>query len=151
MWKRAKILPLHKKKAKSSAANYRPVSILPSCSKIMEEMVRQQLSQYCRTQNIVPTSHCGFQTGNSTITALGAVTHDLKAMKQAGLEVGSLGCLPFDPSAAFDLLDADILARKLETYGATETTVAWVKNYLTGRSQMVEYGGQHTLKSNTSW
>ena len=141
VWKRAKILPLHKKKAKSSATNYRPVSILPSCSKIMEEVVRQQLAQYCRTQNIIPTSQHGFQTGKSTITALGAVTHDLKAMKQEGLEVG---CLLFDLSAAFDLLDADILARKLEIYGATETTTAWVRNYLTGRSQMVEYGGHHS-------
>jgi hypothetical protein len=62
-------------------------------------------------------------------------------MKQAGLEVG---CLLFDLSAAFDLLDADILARKLEMYGATETTTAWARNYLTGRSQMVEYGGHHS-------
>jgi hypothetical protein len=141
VWKRARILPLDKKKAKSSATNYRPVSILPSCSKIMEEMVRQQLAQYCRTQNIIPSPQHGFQTGKSTITALGAVTHDLKAMKQAGLEVG---CPLFDLSAAFDLLDADILARKLKIYGATETTTAWVKNYLTGKSQMVKYGGHHS-------
>jgi hypothetical protein len=44
----------------------------------------------------------------------------------------------------FDLLDADILARKLELYGATETATAWVRNYLTGRSQMVEYGGHYS-------
>jgi hypothetical protein len=62
-------------------------------------------------------------------------------MKQASLEVG---CLLFDLSAAFDLLDVDILARKLEIYGATETTTAWVRNYLTGRSQMVEYGGNQS-------
>jgi hypothetical protein len=79
VWKRAKILPLHKKKAKSSATNYCLVSNLPSCSKIMEEMVRQQLAQYGRTQNIIPSSQHGFQTGKSTITALGAITHDLKA------------------------------------------------------------------------
>jgi hypothetical protein len=75
----------------------------------------QQLAQYCRTQNIIPTSQHGFQTGKSTITALGAVTQYLKAMKQAGLEVG---CLLFDLSAAFDLLDADVFARKIEIYGA---------------------------------
>jgi hypothetical protein len=55
-----------------------------------------------------------------------------------------VGCPLFDLLAAFDLLDADILARKLEIYGATETTVAWVRNYLTGRSQMVEYGGHYS-------
>jgi hypothetical protein len=41
-----------------------------------------------------------------------------------------VGCPLFDLLAAFDLLDADILARKLEIYGATETTVAWVRNYM---------------------
>jgi hypothetical protein len=55
-------------------------------------------------------------------------------MKQADLD-----CLLSDLSAAFNLLDADILARKLKIYGATKTTTAWVRNYLTGRSQMVEY------------
>jgi hypothetical protein len=68
-------------------------------------------------------------------------TDELKAMKQAGFEVG---CLLFDLSAAFDLLDADILARALKIYGATETTTAWVRKYLTGWSQMVEYKGHHS-------
>jgi hypothetical protein len=38
----------------------------------------------------------------------------------------------------------NILARKLEIYGAIETTTTWVRNYLSGRSQMVEYGGHHS-------
>jgi hypothetical protein len=55
---------------------------------------------------IIPSSQHGFQAGKLTITALGAATHDWKASKQSGLEVG---CLLFDLSAAFDLIDADIL------------------------------------------
>jgi hypothetical protein len=48
---------------------------------------------------MIPCSQHRFQAGKSTITALGAATHDWKASKQSGLEVG---CLLFDLSAAFD-------------------------------------------------
>jgi hypothetical protein len=53
-WKRARIIPLHKKKEKNMASNYRPVSILPTCSKVMEDVVRAQISQYCHTMVIIP-------------------------------------------------------------------------------------------------
>lgn len=141
VWKQARIIPLHKKKEKFLASNYRPISILPTCSKIMEEIVRSQLSKYCNTMGIIPPSQHGFQAGKSTITALGAVTHDWKASRQSGLEVG---CLLFDLSAAFDLIDVDILAAKLEIYGCDAKTIAWLRDYLTGRWQLVEYGGQRS-------
>jgi hypothetical protein len=75
-WKKAKIIPLHTKKEKYLASNYCPVSILPTCSKIMEEVVRVQLTKYCNTVGIIPSSQHGFQIGKSTITALGAATQD---------------------------------------------------------------------------
>jgi hypothetical protein len=110
----------------------------------MEEMVRQQLALYCRTPKINPTSQHEFQTRKTKITALGAVTHELKAMTQTGMEVD---CLLFDLFAAIILLDADLLVSKLKIYDATEGTTEWVRNYLTGRSQMVEYGGHANPKS----
>jgi hypothetical protein len=76
VWKKARIIPLHKKKEKFQAKNYRPVSILPTCSKIMEEVVRVQLNKYVQTMKIIPSSQHGFQAGKLTITALGAATHD---------------------------------------------------------------------------
>jgi hypothetical protein len=128
-WKRARIIPLHKKKEKHMASNYRPVSILPTCSKVMEDFVCAQISQYCHTMGIMPSSQYGFQSGKSTVTALGAATHDWKAGKESGLEVG---CLFFDLSAAFDLIDVDVLAGKMDIYGCDKNTVMWIGSYLTG-------------------
>jgi hypothetical protein len=59
-WKEGRVLPLHKKKEKSKVENYRPVCILPSASKIMEEVVRSQLSKYIEKKKMLPQSQYGF-------------------------------------------------------------------------------------------
>ena len=137
MWKRAKLIPLHKKGTKSTISNYRPVSILPSPSKILEEVIRRQLSKYCETNQIIPSCQHGFRSKRSTTTAVCAAHHDWKRAKQAGMEVGALF---FDLSAAFDLIDVDILKSKLELYGADSKVTSWINSYLTGRKQQVLYG-----------
>ena len=44
-WKKASVLPIHKKGDKQTLKNYRPVSLLPVCSKIFEKLVNQVLNQ----------------------------------------------------------------------------------------------------------
>jgi len=119
-------------------SNYRPVSILPSPSKVLEEAVRRQLSKYCEDNKIIPPSQHGFRKKLSTISAVCAAHHDWRKAKEARLEVGALF---FDLSAAFDLIDSTILASKLELYGAGGNVTAWITSYLTERKQQVLYGG----------
>ena len=45
-WKTAQVIPLHKSGSKNDYNNYRPISILPVISKILEKAVHQQLMQY---------------------------------------------------------------------------------------------------------
>ena len=45
-WKHARVIPLLKKGSPKELSNYRPVSILPATSKILEEVVRKQVSNY---------------------------------------------------------------------------------------------------------
>ena len=47
------------------------------------------------------------------------------------------GVILLDLSAAFDLVDSDILVEKLSIYGVDRSFLAWVQSYLTGRSQAV--------------
>lgn len=47
MWKSANVIPLHKKSDKSVLNNYRPVSILPAPSKILERIVFKRLYNFC--------------------------------------------------------------------------------------------------------
>ncbi len=138
-WKIAKILPLHKKKAKDKVENYRPVSILPSPSKIMEMIIQAQFTAYFENYGILPCSQFGFRKGLSTIHATGAADHDWKKARQKGFACGALF---FDLSAAFDMIDAELLADKLLIYGAGGNVIAWTKSYLSGRRQCVEYSGE---------
>jgi len=138
-WKIARVLPLHKKNDKDKPSNYRPVSILSSASKIMEEVIRLQFSRYFEERKILPSSQFGFRRGLSTVHAAGAAEHDWIKAKQNGLKVGALF---FDLSAAFDTLDVNLLREKLLVYGAGQTVVRWVSAYLRGRQQLVEYQGE---------
>ncbi len=138
-WKVARILPLHKKKSKNKVENYRPVSILPSASKIMEMIVQKQFDRYFEGNNILPSSQFGFRKNLSTLHAAGAADHDWKKSRQGGLACGALF---FDLSAAFDTIDVDLLASKLMLYGAGDNVIGWLKSYLTGRCQCVDYGGE---------
>jgi hypothetical protein len=72
-WKEGRVLPLHKK---SKVEIYRPVCILPSPSKIMEDVVRAQLSKYIEKKRILPQSQYGFRQRRSTIIAAGAADHN---------------------------------------------------------------------------
>jgi hypothetical protein len=52
--------------------NYRPVRILPTPSKVIEEVIRVQLSMYVEDQKMLPASQFGFRHGHSTVMAAGA-------------------------------------------------------------------------------
>jgi hypothetical protein len=127
---------------KSKVENYRPVCILPSPSKTMEEVVRAQLSKYIEKKKILPESQYGFRQGRSTIMAAGAADHDWRKAKRDGLKCQALF---FDFSAAFDTLDTELFVKKLEVPGAAGIVTTWVRSYLTGRRQRVDWDGCSSL------
>ena len=65
----AKVIPLHKKNEKYLLDNYRPISLLPSISKVFERIVYNQLYSYLTTNGILFKSQCGFRKSHSTETA----------------------------------------------------------------------------------
>ena len=105
----------------------------------MEEVIRRQFSLFF--EKILPSTQFGFREGLSTIHAVGAARHDWLKAKQGGLQCGALF---FDLSAAFDMLDVDLLEKKMEVYGAGKSVLKWVRQYLTGRRQVVDFGGEQS-------
>ena len=57
------------------------------------------------------------------------------------IKVGQLGGCMLDMSAAFDVVDHQILLKKLALYGFDEDSLSWIQNYLNGRSQCVMIEG----------
>ena len=133
-WKYSKLIPLHKKGSKLERKNYRPVAILSPLSKILEKVVYEQIYEYF-TRNLIFNSNLhGYRQNRSTQTAL-MVMYDRWVQAAAAEQLS--GAVLLDLSAAFDLVDHQILIQKLIIYGAEDSLVRWVQSYLTGRYQAV--------------
>ena len=69
-WKKAKVTPFFKSGDKSNVSNYRPISVLPIISKVIERTVHNQLYAYLCRRNILSDSQFGFRPNHSTTTTL---------------------------------------------------------------------------------
>ena len=66
----AKVCPVFKNGEKSDFQNYRPISVLPSFSKIFEKVVNNRLLSYLDANNILCRNQYGFRKKHSTYMAL---------------------------------------------------------------------------------
>ena len=142
--KLAKVIPIHKKGEKTKLQNYRPISLLPSISKIFERVVFNQLYEYLEKHNLLNSNQYGFRKGFSTEYAiLHLVDKIINDMDKLKLPI----TIYLDLSKAFDTLNFDILIQKLQYFGVTGIPLAWFNNYLSNRKQYVEIDN---IQSNNS-
>ena len=133
-WKLAKVVPLHKKGCTLERKNYRPVAILSPLGKILEKIAYEQLYDYfTRNQIFHPNLH-GYRQNRSTQTAM-IQMYDrwVKAANHGQVS----GVVLLDLSAAFDLVDHQLLEDKLKVYGVDPNFLEWIRSYLTDRQQAV--------------
>ena len=142
-FKCARVVPIHKSGSKQMLNNYRPISILPALSKILERHVYKSFYDYLQTNKLLISSQSGFRQYHSCHTALLKLTDQLLHNIDLGLYNGLMF---LDLCKAFDLVDHEILIRKLSIYGVTGSSLEWFRSYLTDRSQFTSYLGE---KSNT--
>ena len=134
LWKEAKVKPLFKSESKDDINNYRPISILPTVSKLIEKWVEMQFSQYLNEFNLLHKSQSGFRPRHSTESALILMVDSwLKAINEGKI----VGCVLVDFRKAFDLVDHEILLRKLKCYKCNDSCVSWFESYLCHRKQRV--------------
>jgi hypothetical protein len=69
-WKVARVTPIFKKGQRTVLDNYRPISILPAVSKLMERILCDQMYEYLKKQNILSEHQFGFRQFHSTTTTL---------------------------------------------------------------------------------
>jgi len=111
--KTAKVIPLHKSNNKTLPSNYRPISLLPSISKIFEKLVKK-LSQFFLTQNTLTDHQFGFRAKHSTIHAVTKFTLDI--ITELNENKSTIATF-IDFSKAFDRINHKILLHKLHLYG----------------------------------
>jgi hypothetical protein len=139
--KLAKVIPIYKAKAKDTFSNYRPISLLPSISKILEKVVHKRLYYFLDQQDIFYDNQYGFRKKHSTIDA---VTKFITDIAQSFENKQSTLAVYLDLSKAFDTIDHTILHKKLEYYGVRGLALDWFMTYLGNRRQYVNYRGSNS-------
>ena len=134
-WKEAKVKPLFKSGSRDNVNNYRPISILPTLSKLIEKHVHDSLMTYLGNHDLICKNQSGFRPKHSCETALiNIVEKWLKAMNEGKL----VGVIMVDFRKAFDLVDHHILLRKLKAYQLNASSMSWFQSYLNDRKQQVQ-------------
>lgn len=133
--KTAKVIPIYKNKGNpESAENYRPISLLPIFSKILESLVGDQVRAYFETNNLFTQNQFGFRNKKSTTLAINKL---LDYVTEAFEEKLDTHASFKDLTKAFDCISHDILFDKLVYYNFDESSIAFVRSFMTDREQFV--------------
>ena len=132
----AKVVPIFKTGDDTLFTNYRPISLLPSTSKVVERVIFNQLYTYFETNKLFYGSQYGFRKRHSTeFAALELVDKLLNMMDKGQVPLGIF----LDLSKAFDTLDHKIMIKKLEFYGVSDGPGKLLESYLSNRKQYVVF------------
>ena len=140
IWKIANVTPIFKKGDKQLIKNYRPISLLPICSKILEKLIFNQLYTYLHTNNLLTKNQSGFRPGDSTTNQLLYLIDEIHQAFDCteSFEVRSVF---LDISKAFDKVWHKGLVFKLEQNGISGCLLNLFQNYLNNRKQRVVLNG----------
>ena len=132
----ARVVPIHKKESKDVFSNYRPISVLPGFSKILERLVFNRCISFLNKHKILYDDQFGFRPKHSTNMAIiKLIDKIVQATNNDEITAG----LFLDLSKAFDTIQHDILLDKMAHYGIRGLALEWFKNYLSNRKQFVDY------------
>lgn len=139
--KRGKVTPVFKKGEAEQASNYRPITILPTISKIFETVIKDRLLNFFGKHGYVSDAQHGYIKHKSTTTALiKMIDHITEAFDKK--EYSQVTML--DLSKAFDMVDHRVLLGKLSRYGVRGNCYKILKEYLKNRWQIVDFNGQRS-------
>ena len=115
--------------------NYRAISILVACSKVIEKIVTVQLVHYFKHNNYFTPFQFGYRQGYSTVDAvLTILNHIFDSFDVRETTIGVF----LDLSKAFDTLNRNILFEKLKYYGINGIELQWFKSYFSEKSNVLD-------------
>ena len=129
----SKVIPVYKKDDNTNLSNYRPISLLPSMSKIFERVILEQLFTYVDDNNLIHRHQYGFRKHHSTeYAALHIVDYVYYKLDLIKIPIN----LYLDLSKAFDSLLHEILLKKLQHYRICGAAINLMASYLKNRNSL---------------
>lgn len=132
----AKITPIYKSGEKKQFSNYRPISVLPCFSKVLERLIYNRLYSYISKNKILYSKQYGFRQNHSTEMALIELVDQISQSNDD--KQFTIGIF-IDLSKAFDTINHELLLKKLNYYGIRGLPLKWFANYLTNRKQYLSF------------
>jgi hypothetical protein len=132
--KYATVRPIHKKREITEMDNYRPISLLMTCSKILERVMLNRLVQHLEVNNILSAAQFGFRKDLHIDDAVFFLLNNKITQLDKRSQAGGIFC---DLTKAFDCVNYGILFNKLHHYGIRGVFYAWFESYLANRKQKV--------------
>ena len=139
-WKKANVVPIHKKGYKQLLENYRLVSLLPICDKILEHVIFNSLFNYFIENNLLSPHQSGFIPGDSCVQQLISITHEIYNAFDCNPSLEVRGVF-LDISKAFDKVWHDGLIYKLKHNNITGDLLWLIESLLSDRYQRVVLNG----------
>jgi retron-type reverse transcriptase len=120
-----------------SLADYRPISVTPILSRIVEKIIVSKLIRPVLDKELLKDQFA-FKPTFSTTAALTYFMHRVTIMLESNSYVR---CLFIDFSKAFDVINHDILIVKLRALNLEPNVLNWIVSFLHNRSQATKING----------
>ncbi len=136
-WLKANITPLPKDGSRLEPANYRPISLTSVPCKIFERLIRDHVMAHLERHSLIADQQHGFVNKKSCLTN---ILETLDFVTKAYSEKHSVDVIYLDFAKAFDKVPHRRLLLKLDAYGIRGNILAWIRAFLSGRTQKVVLG-----------
>ena len=140
-WKKANIVPIHKKDDKQLIQNHRLISLLLICGKVFEKLIFNSLFKHLENNNLLNPHQSGFCPGDSCVHQLLPITYDICKSFDANPSLEVRGIF-LDMSEAFDRVWHEGLLLKLKCLGLSGKYYGLINSFLRSRHQRVVLSGQ---------
>ena len=138
-WKIAHVTPIYKRAGpKCEKSNFRPISLLPTLSKVCESVIHCRLLEHCISNNVISDRQAAYIKGDSTTNQLLYIVHKIRlAWGSSKIADGVF----LDVSSAFEKIWHSGLIAKLDQIGIKGKLLSLFESYLSNRKQIVVIDG----------
>ena len=138
-WKKGIVIPLPKKGNLQEAKNWRPINLLPICSKILEMVMNDQYVKYVEAHELFSKSQHAYRRNRSTVSAWVEIDTNIRQAAEKGW---TSVLVTTDLSAAFNTLSKEIMVPMMKATGVSDMAGKLIESYLSDRKTQVKLGNE---------